>query len=328
MCTTDYIYKALFVEQRNSDISVHALNKVWHLHKIYLCQSPYFASLFSGSWRESATDRYANIEILDPQITLDGLNTVFGSLYNNEVIIDPRQVGSVLATATLFQLDGLIERCAEVMIETIMPETVIGYYDNASAYGLRAVQEAAIKWLLVNLLHYYHRHHRWLRSISIPLMQQLVQHADLYLIQTEFSLYMLLRHWLHLQLRTTTTTTRPTSQQPSSTSEATTNNSDSSSLSSTTAADTGGDSFSPLSDASAKFFAEHAPDKGAALLQLELGRPYEPVFRSLRYQHMLNHPIDLHLLLRDNVVPKAWLQRPLFEQWNSMLYIDQALDQG
>lgn len=72
MCTTKYIYQALFLEHRNSDIAVHALGKVWHLHKIYLCQSPYFASLFSGAWRESVADQCANIDILDPQITLAG----------------------------------------------------------------------------------------------------------------------------------------------------------------------------------------------------------------------------------------------------------------
>lgn len=142
MCTTQYIYQTLFVEQRNSDIAVHALGKVWNLHKIYLCQSPYFASLFSGAWRERSSDRLANVEIVDPLITLEGsccvyaplvwselimtwsagLETVFGSLYNNEVLIDPKRVVSVLATATLFQLDGLIERCGEVMTETIMAE--------------------------------------------------------------------------------------------------------------------------------------------------------------------------------------------------------------
>lgn len=127
--TTDYIYTALFVEQRNSDVAVRALGKVWNLHKIYLCQSPYFASLFSGSWRERASDAYANVEVVDPQVTLDGLDVVFGSLYNNEVTIDPKQVVAVLAAATLFQLEGLIERCGEVMVETITAEVSFEYIE-------------------------------------------------------------------------------------------------------------------------------------------------------------------------------------------------------
>lgn len=114
LTTTQYIYQALFKEHRNYDISVMALGKVWRLHKVYLCQSPYFASMFSGSWRETEQN-YVNIEIVDPKVNLDALETVFGSLYLDEVTIDPKSVTSVLATATLFQLDGLIDRCAEVL---------------------------------------------------------------------------------------------------------------------------------------------------------------------------------------------------------------------
>lgn len=70
MTTPQYIYKTFFVEEQNSDMSVMALGKVWHLHKIYLCQSPYFASMFSGSWREREQS-FITIEIIDPKITLE-----------------------------------------------------------------------------------------------------------------------------------------------------------------------------------------------------------------------------------------------------------------
>jgi BTB/POZ domain-containing protein 13 (germ cell-less protein-like 1) len=45
--------------------------KVWHLHKVYLCQSRYFSSMFGGAWRESLQD-FVNIEICDPKITVKG----------------------------------------------------------------------------------------------------------------------------------------------------------------------------------------------------------------------------------------------------------------
>lgn len=50
------------------------------------------------------------------------LNVVFGSLYLDEVILDPKTVVSVLAASTLFQLDGLLEKCCEVMNSTINAE--------------------------------------------------------------------------------------------------------------------------------------------------------------------------------------------------------------
>lgn len=50
------------------------------------------------------------------------LYIVFGSLYLDEVTLEPLTVTSVLAAATLFQLDGLIDRCIEVMTETTNAE--------------------------------------------------------------------------------------------------------------------------------------------------------------------------------------------------------------
>lgn len=53
---------------------------------------------------------------------LTALNIVFGSLYLDEVVLDPMTVVSVLAAAELLQLDGLIEKCCEVMNSTINAE--------------------------------------------------------------------------------------------------------------------------------------------------------------------------------------------------------------
>lgn len=47
---------------------------------------------------------------------------VFGSLYEAEVALNPLEVVSILATATMFQLDDLIEQCTELMLETINPK--------------------------------------------------------------------------------------------------------------------------------------------------------------------------------------------------------------
>lgn len=47
-----------------------ALGKIWHLHRVYLCQSPYFATMFNGSWKE-AKENFIKIKITDPKITLD-----------------------------------------------------------------------------------------------------------------------------------------------------------------------------------------------------------------------------------------------------------------
>ena len=65
------------MEGRDSDIIVSALNRDWKLHKLYLCQSPYFASMFNGNWRESNMD-HIDITIVDPNISLDSMNVTLG----------------------------------------------------------------------------------------------------------------------------------------------------------------------------------------------------------------------------------------------------------
>lgn len=53
------------------------------------------------------------------------LQVVFGSLYNADIALNPLEIVPILATATMFQLDGLIEQCTEVMMETINPKVCL-----------------------------------------------------------------------------------------------------------------------------------------------------------------------------------------------------------
>ena len=51
-------------------MKVKALDVEFALHKIYLCQSPYFASMFGGSWLETGKS-YIEIDIIDPLISTE-----------------------------------------------------------------------------------------------------------------------------------------------------------------------------------------------------------------------------------------------------------------
>lgn len=292
LTTTQYIYQALFKEQKNSDVAVMALGKIWHLHKVYLCQSPYFASMFNGSWREACQD-FINIKIVDPKITIESLETVFGSLYLDEIIIEPLGVVSVLATATLFQLDGIIERCTEVMIETTNAETAVPYYEAGCQYGVQNVKTSAFDWLLANLVNFYIKRVNWLKLIGVDLMADLVGSHNLYVMQTEFSLYTLLRTWAFLKIYPNYD---PNESKPE------------------------------IEHTPQTYFTNRA-DKMAYLNTPE-GRKIEKAFRVLRIQHLLNHHMDLKLVLDDNIIPKEWFQHHLLSHWNAILKIDHTLEAG
>ncbi|XP_067008338.1 protein germ cell-less [Anabrus simplex] len=288
--TAQYIYQALFKEGKNSDVTVYALGKAWRLHKVYLCQSPYFSSMFSGSWKET-TAECVHIKIVDPKITLESLSTVLGSLYQDEIVLEPREVVSTLAAATLFQLEGIIEKCAELMIETLNTETAVLYYEAACEYGLKNVKEASFRWLLVNLLCHVQLHPSKLRLISVELMTKLVSDPDLFVMQTEFSLYVFLRYWVYLQIKSEC-------------------------------------DYGPKEgiNKAQVFFQEREGDK--PFLLTKEGSVYSITFRALRLRHMINHHLDVEMLKLDRIIPEDWLGPVLDKNWLHVLQIDQGFDRG
>uniref|UniRef100_A0A8B9GHY3 BTB domain-containing protein n=1 Tax=Amazona collaria TaxID=241587 RepID=A0A8B9GHY3_9PSIT len=177
--TSEYIYLTLFLNGENSDIKIRALGEEWSLHKIYLCQSGYFSSMFSGSWKESSMNTI-ELEIPDQNIDVEALQVAFGSLYRDEVLIKPSQVVAVSAAACMLQLDGLIQQCGETMKETINAKTVCGFYKAAETYGLDSVKKKCLEWLLNNVM----------------IHQSLTTNDFL----VEMDVYTVLKKWMFLQL--------------------------------------------------------------------------------------------------------------------------------
>lgn len=224
------------------------------------------------------------------------LNVVFGSLYLDEVTLDPKTVVSVLATAALLQLDGLIEKCAEVMNATINAETAIVYYDAAIQYGTSDVKKNAFDWLLINLLSFYSKHSKWLKLINADLLSELIASPDLVVMQTEFALYALLKVWIYIRVHSDETGDSTTSKS------------------------------SELLARTTTFFA-NIKTRTPFLMTSE-GAAFVKPFQRLRLQHLINHPIDMKIILEDNIIPRDWLNDPFMMQWNSLIKIDNSFDSG
>nr|XP_016940515.1 protein germ cell-less-like isoform X1 [Drosophila suzukii] len=305
LTTTHYIYKTLFKEEKNSDVAVKALDKVWHLHKVYLSQSPYFYRMFNGSWQE-AQPNFIEITILDKQITVASLDAVFGSMYSDEIQIMLADVISVLATAKLFHLDGIIDKCAAVMVDDISPETAIHYYDLAFQYGVGALKKSTFEWFQINLPGIYSKQPSLLRHISIDLMSALTASPDLYLMPTEFALYKLLRTWMFLCLH------------PDYDPEDRVQRADA----------VGAQEL--LVNAGVE---THSGDviqwayftrgtKERSFLATPEGQPYIKVFQKLRTQYLTIQYINLKIIFNDNIIPKEWLYRHIHNHWDALLRID------
>jgi len=294
--TSQYIFDNLFKEGTDSDITVTALSTSWKLHKLYLCQSAYFNSLFSGRWSDGVKDHiYVTVE--DPNITINSLHITLGSFYRDDVTIEPSDVVSVLAAASLFQLDGLISQCVVIMEETINMATVVKYHDSSVRYGCVQLTKLCLSWLLANLLSIMPDNPPRLREIPPSLMVDLVGSPHLFVMQTEFSVYVLLRLWVYLNLH-------PAHKQAPRES---------------------------VSD-SQKYFRSLAPNRDTGSTQYFLdsdkAKPYLAVFRNIRVAHMINHHLDLEILVSDRLIPDSWLSSVYYTRWMSLLRIDSGVDRG
>ena len=191
------------------------------------------------------------------------------------------------------QLDGLIDQCILIMEETINVRTVARYYETAILYGTKDIENACLTWLKVNLLSHLPEHPEYLRDISISLMEKLINSPDLFVMQTEFSVYVLLRLWLFLDFH------RSWDGNPQ--------------------------------DAvlmSHRFFQDRTKNTNKFFLETLEGQPYVTVFKKLRLNHLVNHHMDMEMLLTDRILPKKWMYPVYQRQWQLLLRTDQGIDRG
>lgn len=120
---------------------------------------------------------------------------VLASLYKDEINMETKNVISILATATFFELQEYVNLCFEFIKETININTVISYYKASVFYNIPVVKAETMKWLEINLIDFILRYPPFLKDISIELMTDLILSTHLMTMQTEFSVYMFLRKW-------------------------------------------------------------------------------------------------------------------------------------
>ncbi|XP_077119192.1 germ cell-less protein-like 1 isoform X1 [Ranitomeya variabilis] len=291
--TSKYIYQTLFLNGENSDIKICALGKEWSLHKVYLCQSGYFSSMFCGSWKESSMN-VIKLEIPDHNIDIEALQVAFGSLYRDDVLIKPSRVIAILASASMLQLDGLIQQCGETMKETISVQTACSYSTAAVVYGLDSVKKKCLEWLLNNLM--THQSVDLFKELSINMMKQLICSPDLLVMQVEMDVYTALKKWMFLQLV------------PS----------------------WNGSLIQLLAEADDWFSKrrKELEDTGITFLETDRGCPFVPVFKHLRMQYIISDLASARIIERDALIPAEWLSSMYKQQWFTMLRAEQDNDTG
>ncbi|XP_014421842.1 germ cell-less protein-like 1 [Camelus ferus] len=285
------VYEALFLRGEDSDVQIRALGEEWNLHRIYLCQSGYFASMFSGAWRET-TMNTIELQMPDENIDREALHEVLGSLYLDTVLIPPSRVVAILATASLLQLDELIQQCGEVMKETVTAQTVCSYYYSSESYGLQNIRIMCLQWLLDNLMTQHSD--ELLREVSLDLMKELIASSELLVIEVEMDVYTTLKKWVFLQLH-------PTWRGPRK---------------------------ALLPDADSWFARSRRESEGTPFLETEQGRAFVPVFQQLRIAYIICDLPSACVIDQDALIPATWLTPVYKEQWLALLQAEQTRELG
>ncbi|XP_012786706.2 germ cell-less protein-like 1 [Ochotona princeps] len=285
------IYEALFLRGEGSDVQIRALGEEWNLHRVYLCQSGYFASMFSGAWRETNMDTI-ELQMPDRNIDTQALHEALGSLYRNAVAIPPSRVVAILATASMLQLDELIQQCEEIMKERISAQTVCSYFYAADSYGLQNIRATCFQWLLDNLMP--HCSEELLREISLDLMKELTASSDLLVMEVEMDVYNTLKKWMFLQLQPTWKGSRR----------------------------------ALLQDADSCFARYKREREGAPFLESEQGRAFVSAFQQLRLAYIICDLPSARVIDQDALIPASWLTPVYKEQWLALLRAEQTRELG
>ncbi|KAM8752570.1 germ cell-less protein-like 2 [Rhynchonycteris naso] len=289
---SEYAYQTLFLNGETSDIKIRALGKEWCLHKMFLCQSGYFATMLRGPGKEFHED-VIDLEINDPNVDADSLHFVIGWLYRHDYVLrEPLQVPGVLAAARLLQVEDLLYQCDKNMKETINEKTVCGYYAAAETYGLESVKTRCFEWLLHNLM--THPSVELYKELSIDLMNRLISSPNLLVMQKEIDVYSTLKEWMFLRLNPAWKGSRRQLL-------VNTNN----------------------------WFTRHREHAGnIAFLETERGIAFQPVFKKLRFQHIICGLTSTRVIEQDALIPSEWLSHVFKQQWFTWLRAQQCREIG
>lgn len=275
------IFESLFLRGENSDIRIRAFEEEWCLHRVRLCRSGYFASMFSGAWLETNMD-IVEMQMPDENIDCESFHETLCYLYGNNIAIPPNRVIAFLATASMLQLEELMQQCEEVMKVSVSVETVCSFYYNAETYGLVDIRSICRQWFLDNLM--IRRNSELLRGIGLDLMKELIASSDLLVIGVEIDVYTTLKKWTFLHLEPTWS----------------------------------GSQGALLAAADLYFDEYKTNSNGTPFLETDQGRAFGPLFQQLRFAYIICDLPSARIIEHDALIPATWLT-PIFKKHLLML---------
>ena len=107
--------------------------------------------MFQAEMKEKET-KTVEIQDLEPDVMLEMLKFFYtGSCNINEKNPDPVNVMGILKAADKYQVDGLKNKCEEVMISILEPNNCLRILDCADMYGAQNLKTKALALVVSNM---------------------------------------------------------------------------------------------------------------------------------------------------------------------------------
>lgn len=197
MDSRKWAFEKGFEQKLHCDVIVLFTGKVHmtiQLHKLFLCQSPFFALMFAEHSTNVAWNNVA-LRIEDDNITDKSLVTVFGSLYSSEIHFGtPDEVIAVIATARMFNLDWIIERAEKFIIENVSESNFVAFYRASIGYSMEELEDKLLTFLALNFC-LDEVSSNLLNILNIHEMKKVLMKEEL-VVRSELSLYNILKEWI------------------------------------------------------------------------------------------------------------------------------------
>lgn len=108
-----------FLEGKHSDITIHAFDRSYKLHKLLLDRAPYFSNAFCGPWRESSANEMTVMpEQIDSNITQTAFELALKRLYGASIPSQEEQEAiGLFATACWLDMSDLVDSCVDYILK-------------------------------------------------------------------------------------------------------------------------------------------------------------------------------------------------------------------
>lgn len=138
----EFLYQKGFLDGISSDVTIKCFGHEYHLHKLILSRSSFFATLVSAEWTDKSPDTtHAKTQVHevdfcdDENVTRQAFEFALARLYGHE---DPAKekahITGLLAVATFLDMPDIIEYCVSEIVKSVGSNNVASLLHFSSKY--------------------------------------------------------------------------------------------------------------------------------------------------------------------------------------------------